>query len=119
MIRTAKLTLTTSGTNGSATASGQTGVVSGRIMAIHLDYTNEPNTTDVTIATKNAPVQSILTITSANTDGWFYPRVLLDGLTGADLTAVYDTIPVDDHIGVSVAEGDNAGTIAVTILYEQ
>lgn len=123
MIRTEKLTVTTSGSNGNATGSGQTGVISGRILAVHIDFTSEPNTTDVTIATAHAPILTFLTITSSNTDAWYYPRAQVHGLTGTALTfdgtrTVNEPVPVDDHISVTVAEGDNAGTVAVTILYE-
>lgn len=118
MIRKYQVTVTTSGSAGSATGSAKTKPISGKVLAVHLDYTSEPATTDVTVATAHAPVATILTITDGNTDGWFYPRALLDDTAGADLTAIYDAIPIDDEITVSVAQADNAGTVAATILVE-
>jgi hypothetical protein len=118
MIRSEKISVTSTGANGNAAGTGQTGVISGRILAVHYDYVSQPATTDLTLATSHAPVITILTITSANTDALFNPRVLLDGVTGAALTAVYDAIVVDDHLTLTIAQGDNAGVINATIWYE-
>jgi hypothetical protein len=74
----------------------------------------------VVIATKTAPIRTVLTLTNANTDGWFYPRVLLADTAGAALTAVYDTMPVNDHITVTVAQGDAiTNGVVVTILVDE
>jgi hypothetical protein len=121
MIETHKITVTVAGLAGSAAGSAKSrSVVSGRVLAIHLDYTSQPATTDVTIATNgtNAPALTMLTRTNSGTDGWFYPRVLLDDTAGADLTAVYDAIPVDDHLAVTVAQGD-PGSVDVYVLVER
>jgi hypothetical protein len=119
MIHTYSGTITTTGTNGSASGSATVNSVNGRIVAIYLDYTNQPNTTDVTIATSAAPIKTILTRSNSGTDGWFYPRVLLQDTSAADLTTVYDTIPVDGNITVSVAQGDSAATLAFYILVDR
>lgn len=124
MIRTETLILTPAGSAGSATATGLTGVVSGEIMAIHLNYTSQPATTDVTIATAAVPVQTLLTRTDANTDAWFYPRVGVQDNTGAALSfdttePVPDRYPVDDHVRITIAQGDPvANGLIVTILYK-
>lgn len=119
MIRTQKVTVTSSGSNGSATGNGLTPYpVSGRVRAIHLDYTSQPNTCDVTVATNGTPVLTILTVTNANTDAWFFPRLLMDDTAGTDLTAIYDAAPVDDHLKISIAQGDDGRTVVATILYE-
>lgn len=124
MIRTYQATVTTAGSNGSASGNAQTThIASGRIVAVHLDYTNQPSTTDVTITTPNAPVATILTVNNNNTDGWYYPRVQVQGTTGTGLTyngtqTVNESIPVDDYIKVAVAQGDDAGTVVATFLVE-
>jgi len=118
-IRTYKITVTTTGSAGAATGTGQTSrPVNGCLKAIHLDYTDLPNTSDVTITTAGAPVQTLLTKANANTDAWFYPRALLDDTAGADLTAIYDEMPIDDYVNVSVAQAD-AGSLVVTLLVEE
>lgn len=119
MIRTYKITVTTTGSAGSATGTGQTTrPVNGCLIAVHLDYTSLPATTDVTIATATAPVQTLLTKTNANTDAWVYPRVLLQDTSGANLTALYDELSIDDYVTVSVAQAD-AGSLVVTLLVEE
>lgn len=92
----------------------------GRILAIHLAYANiAAATTDVTIATNGntIPAKTIMTRADSVTAGWFNPRELMQGTTAADLTAIYDLIPVHDYITVSVAQADS-GTVTATILYE-
>lgn len=118
MIRKETVTVTVAGSAGSATGSAKTvRAVEGRVVAVHLDYTTQPATTDVTLATANAPVLTVLTVGDANADGWFFPRQLMDGTNGADLTGVYEPLPVADNLTVSVAQGD-PGTLAATILWD-
>jgi len=122
-IRTQQVTLTPVGVAGSATANGQTGVISGYVVAVHLEFTTQPATADVTIATVNAPIKTILTITDSATDAWYYPRHLVHGETGTALTGTAGgdrtPIPVDDHIKVTIAQGDAvANGLVATILYE-
>jgi hypothetical protein len=117
MIHSYKISVATAGAAGSAVGSGtSTRPVNGRLLAVYIDYTSQPATTDVTI-TSTLPTQTLLTVTDANTDAWFYPRVLLDSTVGADLTAIYDAFPVDGYVSVAVAGGD-AGSVDVTLLVE-
>ena len=119
MIRKQQVTVTTAGANGSATGSGTTAKpLNGRLLAVHIDYTGEPATCDVTIATVGTPVRTLLTKSDSATDAWVYPRVLVQGVTAADLTAIYDTFPIDDYLSVSVAQGDAAGTVICTFFVE-
>ena len=121
-IRTQHIRVPVSGTAGSAIGSVQTGVVSGRILAVHLLYTGQPGTTNVTVATAHTPVRTILTVNAANTDAWFMPRIALQTTAAVAITydgtqPIYGEIPVDDHIVISVTNG-SAGNIVATILYE-
>lgn len=123
MIRTELVSVTTTGSNGSAAGSATSHILTGRLIAVYIDYTNQPSTTDVTIATVNAPVRTLLTITDANTDAWFYPRVQVHGVTGTALTMdgtrlLTDTLPLNDYVGVTVAQGDSAKTVDVYLIYE-
>lgn len=130
MIQTYKLpTVTTTGSNGSATGSAtSTQVINGLLVAVYVDYTTQPSTTDVTIATLGkgpAPAQTLLTVTDSNTDAWYYPRAALHSTAGAALlyasggTAVTGYLPIDDHVTVSVAQGDSAKTVDVYLLVER
>lgn len=117
MIETFTISVTVAGSAGSATGSGRSmAPANGKVVAVHLDYTTQPATTDVTVASEG-PAQTLLTITNANTDAWFYPRQLMDGTNGADLTGVYDALPVAGYLTVAVAQGD-PGSVVATILVE-
>ncbi len=125
MIRRVKIpTITTTGANGSAAGTGDSPVIDGRVLAVHIDFTSEPNTTDITLATLEAPAQTILTVTSSNTDGWRYPRTAVQDATGAAVTydgtrPIYEPLAVVGVVRATVAQGDGSGTIDITIIYEE
>jgi len=115
-----RLVVDVAGSAGSATGSATSpDGVNGRILAIHTDYTSQPATTDVTITT-SSPAQTVLTLTDNNTDALDYPRRLVQGATGADLSAVYDAFVVAGKITATVAQGDpvTAGVV-VTVYVER
>lgn len=126
MIRTYEATATVAGADGSAAGTGYTTeIMNGRIVGVYVDYTTQPATCDVTITTKGdtAPAKTILTLTDANTDGWFYPRTQVQGPTGSGLTydgtrTINEALPVDDYGKVVVAQG-NAGSVKVWFEVEQ
>jgi hypothetical protein len=115
MMRTFEATATVTGSDGSAAGSAQMGVVDGFIHGVYVDYTTQPATCDVTITDDLG--QAILTLTNANTDGWFYPREQVDDTAGSAISATYDKIGVSGYVSVAVA-GGNAGAVAVTLLVE-
>jgi hypothetical protein len=61
--------------------------------------------------------QYTVTVTNANTDAWFYPRVQADTDTGSAITGWYDEPPVCGYVTVSVAQSD-AGSVVATLLVE-
>lgn len=116
--------IVTSGGAGTSTGDATVGPVNGRVLAIYVDYNSDANTSDLTFATVNAPIQTILTLTNTNTDGWYYPRAGVHSTAGA--AALYaaggqpivESMPVDDYIKASVVQDDNAKTINFWILVE-
>jgi hypothetical protein len=115
-----RLVVDVAGSAGSATGSTTSNDgVNGRVLAVHTDYTSQPATTDVTL-TSSSPSQTILTLTDNNTDALDYPRRLVQGSNGADLTAVYDAFIVAGKLTATVAQGDpvTAGVI-VTVYVER
>lgn len=119
--------ITTVGADGSAAGTATTEYpIAGEIKSVHIDYANQPATTDVTIATVHAPVLTILTVADNNTDGWYHPRHILQDAAGATITydgtnEVYGCVYVNDYIKVTVAQADGAGgdeTVTVTLVYE-
>lgn len=116
------------GSSGSATANATTSnVIAGRVYAVYLDYLDSPpNTTDVTVATAGVahPAMTILTITDAATDGWWYPRAATHSTAGAALlyaaggAAVADTVAIADTVKVTIAQANAADGVNVWLLLE-
>ena len=127
MIRRVKIaTITLVGADGSAAGNAQTPApVVGRVLAIHINHSSGgAATSDVTIATVESPTTTILTITDSATDAWYYPRAQVHGVTGTALTMdgtrlLVESLAVSDYIKATVAQGDSAETVDVTILYEE
>lgn len=121
-IYTEIITVTTTGAAGSAAGNNTSRKpINGKLIGLYIDYVTQPATADVTITTPNAPVKTLLTLTDANTDGWFYPRYVVHGETGTALTGTAGgdrtMHPIDDYVKVAVAQGD-AGSVVVYVLYE-
>lgn len=104
MIKT--YTVTTTGSAGSATGTATTDVLRGFIGAIEIDYNaSAPATTDVTFAEAAGLGRTLLTVSNNNTDGFYYPSVLLDDASAADTTA-YVTAYIEGKLTISVAQAD-------------
>jgi hypothetical protein len=103
-----KLTLTASGVDGSATASGVTDhIVSGMVAAVHIAR-GAAATTDVTIKENNEdPAVPVLTAADVAAAAWHYPVDTDSGLH------VY----VADYLEVTVAQANNDDEITVTIVW--
>jgi hypothetical protein len=119
--------ITTTGSDGSATGTGTTNApLSGRLVAIHLDYSaTQATTTDVTVTTLTAPIVTLFTRSNSATDGWFYPRQAVQDATGTAVyyndagdAPIYDAVTINDHVKVTVAQGDNTETVTVSLVIE-
>ena len=116
------------GSAGSATANSTTAVaIDGQVHAVYLDYLDSPpNTTDVTVATAgvNHPAVTILAITDAATDGWWYPRAATHSTAGVAAlyagsgTAVNDRLAIADTVKVTIAQANAADGVNVWLLVE-
>jgi hypothetical protein len=60
---------------------------------------------------------NVLVVTSSATDGLYPVRVQAKDAAGAAITGVYDYFPVNGILTVAVAQGDDPGSVAVTIRY--
>jgi hypothetical protein len=113
---------------GVATAnSTSTVVLRGRVLAAYVKYNHSPpaGTTDVTIATlgtsPSPPANTILTITDAATDGWFYPRHTVHDEAAAAITydgtrEVHEAPPILDKVKVTIAQANAADNVDVWLL---
>lgn len=116
----------TSGGSGSSTANNTSShVVVGQICSIGVTYNGSPPaSTDLVIATagNNGPALTILTLTNANSDGWFHPRHKIDDESAADVTydgtnEVYDKVCVADNIKVTVSQANDDDSVDVVVVY--
>lgn len=115
-IRKTTINVTTTGSAGSASGSSSATVGVGELVALHVDYTSQPATTDVTITSPSSPsTRTLLTVSNNATDGYYFPSDLLDDSTGADITGAAKPAFVQAGVlTVAVAQGD-AATNGVTV----
>lgn len=101
------------GGSGAATATARTSrIVEGKVVAVHLSYTDSPpSTTDVTITeATNSPAAPVLAVSNANANGWFYP---------AYASVATDAVPpwVADYLTVTIAQANNGDGVVATIIW--
>ena len=109
---------------GGAGASGKTSdprTISGRVIAVGLKYLDSaPATSDVTVVmlanTDVAPARTILTVTDAATDGWFYPTAAMTGGAAGDMQG---GIPVDGQVTVAIAQANDGDGVIATLIVEE
>lgn len=118
-----RTTITVSGTTGGAGASTayaiSDDVVDGLVLAVHIAYVGSPpNTTDIIIVeANNSPAMPILTVSDANTDGWFQPMAAVEDTAGAAVSNAVQQIPVSDYVKVTVDDANDGDGAVVTIVW--
>ena len=121
-LRVATVSVTTTGSAGSATGSGTTSYpIIGEILGIYLNFhASAPATTDTTIATTNAPVFNILVVSNSATDAYKAPRSGAVDAANAAITNSNVPFVVADTITVSLAQCDAlTGAVVATIWYRE
>lgn len=111
------VTVTTTGSAGSASGAGATPGMSGFLLDIYLDYTGQPATTDVTIAYDEPDSGNILVVSNNATDGLYAPRKQVCDAAGAAVAGAYDLLPLNGKLSIAVDQGDDAGTVKARIRY--
>ena len=115
------------GADGAGTANQTSSMaVCGEVYAIGITYNDSPPaTTDVTIATAgtNALAVTLLTVTSANTNAWFYPRAVMQTTAGATVTfdgtnEIYGKLAIADYVKVTIAEASASDSVTVHLLVD-
>ena len=117
----------TSGGAGVSTANNTSShVVVGQVCSVGVTYNGSPPaSTDVVVATagNNGPALVILTLTNANSDGWFHPRHKVDDATGSDIEyadgySVYCKVCVADNLKVTVTGANDDDSVDVVVVYQ-
>ena len=127
-IRTEKLGLITAvGGAGVAVGSATTSApINGYILSVYLDHSAGAATTDTTVATvgdDNLPARTILTRANSVTDAWINPRLALHQVDSSSATydatnEIYERVPVNNYVTVSIAQADGDDTLQAYIMYE-
>jgi len=112
------------GTIGAAgTATDYSSPISGRILAVQVDYPAATCTVDIDTDGELSS-QKIVDLAAANTDATFYPRAFAQKIDGT--TLLYTTgeeVPVEfvvnGRLKLSIASGTAIQTVTVDVLYEE
>jgi hypothetical protein len=116
-LRVEQFGVTATGSEGSAEGSATSdGAVRGHVYAIHLDFADITDTTDLTLTTETEPAPTIMELTDIYTDGWYYPAVEYTDNSGSGLSA-YDRLPVDDYLSAVVAESTATRALTITVYW--
>ena len=119
MLETCVLAITTTGNAGAATGAATSGIITGYIYDIHIDYhASAPDTTDVTVAYGTPAGGNILAKSNSNTDTLYAPRKAACDNAASAITW-YEPYYVNGTLTVSVAECDAlTAAVTVTIRYD-
>lgn len=114
------VTASTTGGDGSATATGTSDLINGAIVGVHLDYsTGNPSTTDVTIGTTGTNSQGIVNKDNNSADSWFYPRTPVVNTGASTITNSFDNIYVNDSMVLTVSGTNSDQTVTARVLYKE
>ncbi len=106
------------GTDGAGTAT-LSQYLTGELLAIGIDYHADAHAnTDVVVSVSSpaGPAQTLLTVSNAKADGWFYPRAGAVTAANAAITGSAVEIPFAGKLSVAVTDaGGTALTPAVTV----
>lgn len=114
------------GAAGSATATGYSPHLSGKVLAVHVDYEDSPPaTTDLTLVDESDPAgETIVTLANQATDVKLYPRRGVQ--SNANVAMTYDgTRPVAEPYGVhgrlkaTLAQANANDSARVTVWLER
>ena len=106
MIRNIKLSVTTDA-DGAATAQATTPVL-GYLEAVEWVDGSLADGVDATVSvvsTSSGIDQTLLTLTDANDDAFYYPRAIIHNATGGTVTGEYTEYLVDGYLKLTVAQG--------------
>jgi hypothetical protein len=117
------------GAAGAGAALKMIGKPKGFVEQVVVNYVSQPSTTDIVLyIVEQGVTVPILTLTSQNTDGIWFPRHTGDGPTGVEIAESDDTATIKNHnkfylsgksaLYISIAQGDPVSQgvkVAVTV----
>lgn len=110
----------TTAADGTGSGTGDRTISGGRLIGVIYNVGTFDATVDVTLATSGADGSgTILTLTNASASAVYYPRVQAVGNTGSALTGIYELPLLDGKPTVTIAQGGNAKTGSVVLIYQE
>jgi hypothetical protein len=113
------------GANGVATATDYSSHVSGKVLAVHVDYVDSPpGTTDFTLSDEGDPAsESIVSLTDQATDIKIYPRRVTEQNDGTDILyvageEVFENYVVYGRLEATIAQANAGDSVTVTVWVE-
>lgn len=95
--------------------------VDGEVIGVYLAYQDSPpaGTTDVSIVeANNSPAQTVIVVSNAAADGWFYPLAAGRNQAGAAITDSGRPIKVSDTLKVTIAQANDGDGVVATIVFD-
>lgn len=118
-IRTYKASQIVADGSGAGTVTS-TRIINGLLMAIKVVQGATPKSTSVTTVTISDGVTSqtlLITPAASTASKWYYPRVLEQDTSGADITGQYTLLPLNGAVTIALAGGNANQTDDVSIMY--
>ena len=114
------------GSAGSATATGRSIHVSGKVLAVYVAYQDSPPaaTTDFTLSDEADPAsESIISLVNGATDQKIYPRRVTETNDGTDILyvageEVYEEYVVNGRLEATIAQANADDSVDVTVWFE-
>ncbi len=114
------------GSAGTATATGYSPHLTGKVLAVHVAYVDSPpaGTTDFTLSDEADPAaENITARTNAATDYKDYPRRKVQDNAGADVTydgtnEIYEPYVVYGRLKATIAQANAGDSVTVTVWVE-
>lgn len=108
--------------DGSGDATAYSNSISGKILAVHVNYPTNTCTVDID-SSGELKAQKIIDLAAANTDAVYYPRTPMEDNTGTDVTydatnEIYTEFVVHGRLLLTIAAGTEDETVQVDIVYE-
>lgn len=118
-VMTETVTVTTTGSAGSATGTADTRAMNGFLLDVFLDYhASAPATTDLLILYLAPSNGQILAVANSVTDNFHAPRKQATDASGAAIVGQYELYPLDGTIQVQLAQSDAlAAAVVVRFRY--
>jgi hypothetical protein len=112
---------------GVSTATGYSTKVSGKVLAVHVNFQGAPpaGTTDFTLSDESDPAsEAIIAITDSATDIKIYPRRVTEKNDGTDILyaageEVYEPYVVHGRLEATIAQADDNDYADVTVWLER